>query len=118
MVIHLLIPVNTAIVAVLLPALVALAGTMDVNPAMPPSRWASACRRHSCCRLMRSRLVTYPAGYYRMYDMFKPGALLSVLGGRMTAAILIIAGPPRAHVGHSPKADGRRRRFHGSIPPS
>ena len=24
-------------------------------------------------------LVTYPAGYYRMFDMFKPGCLISVV---------------------------------------
>jgi sodium-dependent dicarboxylate transporter 2/3/5 len=39
-------------------------------------------------------LVTYPAGYYRMYDMFKPGSLLSAFWvAVMTAAILIIAVP-------------------------
>lgn len=93
-VIHLLIPVNTAIVAVLLPALVALAGTMGVNPAMLAIPMGFSVSAAFLLPLDAVPLVTYPAGYYRMYDMFKPGALLSAFWvAVMTAAILIIAVP-------------------------
>lgn len=93
-VIHLLIPVNTAIVAVLLPALVALAGTMGVNPAMLAIPMGFSVSAAFLLPLDAVPLVTYPAGYYQMYDMFKPGALLSAFWvAVMTAAILIIAVP-------------------------
>ena len=93
-VIHLLIPVNTAIVAVLLPALAALAGTMGVNPAVLAIPMGFSVSAAFLLPLDAVPLVTYPAGYYRMYDMFKPGALLSAFWvAVMTAAILIIAVP-------------------------
>ena len=93
-VIHLLIPVNTAIVAVLLPALAALAGTMGVNPAVLAIPMGFSVSAAFLLPLDAVPLVTYPAGYYRMYDMFKPGALLSAFWvAVMTTAILIIAVP-------------------------
>ena len=78
-VIHLLIPVNTAIVAVLLPALAALAGTMGVNPAVLAIPMGFSVSAAFLLPLDAVPLVTYPAGYYRMYDMFKPGCLISVV---------------------------------------
>ena len=78
-VIHLLIPVNTAIVAVLLPALAALAGTMGVNPAVLAIPMGFSVSAAFLLPLDAVPLVTYPAGYYRMFDMFKPGCLISVV---------------------------------------
>ena len=74
MVIHLLIPVNTAIVAVLL-----LAGTMGVNPAVLAIPMGFSVSAAFLLPLDAVPLVTYPAGYYRMFDMFKPGCLISVV---------------------------------------
>jgi sodium-dependent dicarboxylate transporter 2/3/5 len=78
-VIHLLIPVNTAIVAVLLPALVALAGTMGANPAVLAIPMGFSVSAALLLPLDPVPLVTYPAGYYKMFDMFKPGCLISVV---------------------------------------
>ena len=78
-VIHLLIPVNTAIVAVLLPALAALAGTMGVNPAVLAIPMGFSVSAALLLPLDPVPLVTYPAGYYKMFDMFKPGCLISVV---------------------------------------
>ena len=78
-VIHLLIPVNTAIVAVLLPALAALAGTMGVNPAVLAIPMGFSVSAALLLPLDPVPLVTYPAGFYKMFDMFKPGCLISVV---------------------------------------
>ena len=63
-VIHLLIPVNTAIVAVLLPALAALAGTMGVNPAVLAIPMGFSVSAALLLPLDPVPLVTYPAGYW------------------------------------------------------
>ena len=78
-VIHLLIPVNTAIVAVLLPALATLAGTMGVNPAVLAIPMGFSVSAALLLPLDPVPLVTYPSGYYKMFDMFKPGCLISVV---------------------------------------
>lgn len=78
-VIHLLIPVNTAIVAVLLPALAALAGTMGVNPAVLAIPMGFSVSAALLLPLDPVPLVTYPAGFYKMFDMFKPGCFVSVV---------------------------------------
>ena len=59
-VIHLLIPVNTAIVAVLLPALAALAGTMGVNPAVLAIPMGFSVSAAFLLPLDAVPLVTYP----------------------------------------------------------
>ena len=70
---------NTAIVAVLLPALAACRdhGRQPRRPCHTDGLQRG--RRHSWLPLDAVPLVTYPAGYYRMYDMFKPGCLISVV---------------------------------------
>lgn len=76
--IHLLVPVNTALVAVMVPALVVLAQGMGVNPALFVVPMGFSVSAALLLPLDPVPLVTYPAGYYRMGDMAKPGAFISV----------------------------------------
>lgn len=92
--VHLLIPVNTAIVAVLLPALAALAGNMGVNPAVLAIPMGFSVSAAFLLPLDPVPLITFPAGYYKMYDMFKPGVFISVAWvAVMCLAMLAIAAP-------------------------
>ncbi len=92
--VHLIIPVNTAIVAIMLPTLAALASTMQVNPvafAIPMGFSVSAA---FLLPLDVVSLVTFSAGYYRIIDMAKPGIVLSAFWVVvMTLVMMIIASP-------------------------
>lgn len=91
---HLLIPVNTAIVAVLLPALTALAGTMGINPAVLAVPMGFSVSAAFLLPLDAVPLVTYPSGYYRMFDMFKPGRVISVIWVLVMTAVLYVVAMP------------------------
>lgn len=77
--VHLLIPVNTAIVAVLLPALVALSETMGVNAAILAIPMGFSVSAALLLPLDAVSLVSYNSGYYQMKDMFKPGIFVSIV---------------------------------------
>ncbi len=76
--VHLIIPVNTAIVAVMIPALVALAGSMHTNAAMLAIPMAFSVSAALLLPLDPVSLVSYNSGYYKMGDMFKPGIFISI----------------------------------------
>ena len=38
-------------------------------------------------------LITYSKGYYRMFDMFRPGVIISVLWVVLMTAMLMLIGP-------------------------
>lgn len=93
-VVHLLIPVNTAIVAVMLPALVTLATMQGINPSLLAIPMGFSVSASLLLPLGPVPLVTYPAGYYRMFDLFKPGCFISVAWVVvMTSIMLLLAGP-------------------------
>lgn len=92
--IHLLIPVNTAIVAVLLPTLVSFAQIKGINPALLAIPMGFSVSASLLLPLGPVPLVTFPGGYYRMFDLFKPGLLLTLAWVVvMTACMLFIASP-------------------------
>ena len=76
--VHLIIPVNTAIVAVMLPALVALAGTIGTNAAILAIPMGFSVSAALLLTLDTVSLVSYNSGYYKMGDMFKPGIFISI----------------------------------------
>ena len=76
--VHLIIPVNTAIVAVMLPALVALAGTIGTNAAILAIPMGFSVSAALLLPLDPVSLVSYNSGYYKMGDMFKPGIFISI----------------------------------------
>ena len=92
--VHLIVPVNTALVAVMCPALAALSADMGVNAAMLCIPLGFRVSAALLLPLDPVSLVSYDAGYYKMGDMFKPGLLISVFWvAVMTGVMLLIARP-------------------------
>jgi sodium-dependent dicarboxylate transporter 2/3/5 len=92
-VIHLLVPVNPAIVASMIPPIVLLATSTGQNPAL---YGLAVVFTASCAFLLpldAVPLVTYGKGYYRMFDMFLPGAIISVAWVALLTALLLLLGP-------------------------
>ena len=92
-VIHLLVPVNPAIVAAMVPPIVLLATSTGQNPALYglPVVFTASCA--FLLPLDAVPLVTYGKGYYRMFDMMLPGAIISVAWVVMQTALLLLIGP-------------------------
>lgn len=76
--IHLVIPVNTPIVGVILPPVAALAAGLGINPAVLALPLGFSVSAAVLLPLDAVSLVTYQAGYYKMSDMFKPGIIISI----------------------------------------
>lgn len=92
--IHLVIPVNTPIVGVILPPVAAIAAAMGINPALLALPLGFSVSAAVLLPLDSVSLVTYQAGYYRMSDMFRPGLIISVAWVVVTvAAMYLIAAP-------------------------
>jgi len=92
-VIHLVLPINPVIVIVLIPPLAILAEQSGVNPAMYALPVAFTA---SCAFLLpidAVPLLTYGKGYYKMFDMFLPGVVLSVIWVILMTALLALIGP-------------------------
>ena len=92
-VVHLLVPVNPAIVAAMIPPIVLLASSTGQNPALYglPVVFTASCA--FLLPLDAVPLVTYGKGYYRMFDMFLPGAVISVAWVALLTALLLLMGP-------------------------
>ena len=93
-VIHLLIPIAPALIAVLLPAVVALADNMGVSPALLALPMGFSAPASLLLPIETITLVTYPAGYYRMFDMFRPGALIALCWVAVMTALMLLIGRP------------------------
>ena len=92
--VHLIIPVNTAIVAVMLPALVALSGSMGTNAAILAMPMAFSVSAALLLPLDPVSLVSYNSGYYKMKDMFKPGIFISIAWVIIMPIIMLIIARP------------------------
>ena len=92
-VIHLILPVNPAIVAAIIPPLVLLGKATGVNPAIYalPVAFTASCA--FLLPLDAVPLITYSKGYYRILDMFIPGAIISVVWVIVMTALLMLVGP-------------------------
>jgi sodium-dependent dicarboxylate transporter 2/3/5 len=92
-VIHLLVPVNPAIIAAMVPPIALLATSTGQNPALYglPVVFTASCA--FLLPLDAVPLVTYGKGYYRMFDMFVPGAIISVAWVALMTALLLTIGP-------------------------
>lgn len=93
-VIHLLIPIAPALIAVLLPAVVALADNMGVSPALLALPMGFSASASLLLPIETITLVTYPAGYYRMFDMFRPGGLIALCWVAVMTALMLLIGRP------------------------
>jgi sodium-dependent dicarboxylate transporter 2/3/5 len=92
-VIHLLLPVNPVIVAVMIPPIMILGKAAGVNPALYalPVIFTASCA--FLLPLDAVPLVTYSKGYYRMFDMMVPGLVISVFWVILMTTLLMIIGP-------------------------
>lgn len=92
-VIHLVLPINPAIIACFIPPLAMLAQSLDHNPALftLPVAFTASCA--FLLPLDSVPLLTYSKGYYKMFDMFLPGAVISIIWVILMTAILIVVAP-------------------------
>lgn len=92
--IHLIIPVNTPIVGVILPPVVAVAAVLSINPAVLALLIGFSVSAAVLLPLDAASLVTFQAGYYRMTDMFKPGLIISAGWAIITVALMYLIATP------------------------
>lgn len=91
--IHLALPINPVIVTVLIPPLTLLALDSGVNPALYalPVAFTASCS--FLLPIDAVPLLTFAKGYYKMFDMFPPGALISILWVILMTTVLAVVGP-------------------------
>ncbi|HYU80688.1 MAG TPA: DASS family sodium-coupled anion symporter [Vicinamibacterales bacterium] len=91
--IHLVLPVNPVITAVLVPPIVLLAKASGHHPALYglPVVFTASCA--FLLPLDAVTLVTYTHGYYRMPDLFVPGLVISAIWVLAMTGLLVVLGP-------------------------
>jgi sodium-dependent dicarboxylate transporter 2/3/5 len=92
-VIHLLLPINPVINAVMIPPIMVLGTAAGVNPALYalPVIFTASCA--FLLPLDAVPLVTYSKGYYKMFDMLLPGLIVSVIWVVLMTGLLLTIGP-------------------------
>jgi sodium-dependent dicarboxylate transporter 2/3/5 len=92
-VIHLMLPIAPVINAVMIPPIMVLGAAAGVNPVLYalPVVFTASCA--FLLPLDAVPLVTYSKGYYKMFDMVLPGAIISVVWIIVMTAILMLVGP-------------------------
>lgn len=92
-VIHLMLPINPAIIACFIPPLAMLAQSTGHNPALftLPVAFTASCAL--LLPLDSVPLLTYSKGYYKMFDMFLPGAVISGIWVILMTGILLLVAP-------------------------
>jgi sodium-dependent dicarboxylate transporter 2/3/5 len=93
-IIHIPIPINPAIIASIIPPIIALAESTGINPAIYalPVAFTTSCA--FLLPLDAVVLVTYSKGYYRMFDMFVPGLLISIIWIILITILTMTLGSP------------------------
>lgn len=91
--IHLMLPVSPVINAIMIPPIMLLAIEAGVNPALYalPVIFTASCAM--LIPLDPVPLITFSKGYYSMFDMFKPGAIISIAWVIVMTGILMTIGP-------------------------
>jgi sodium-dependent dicarboxylate transporter 2/3/5 len=92
-VIHLLVPVNPAIIAAIVPPMIILGNNLGVNPAIYALPVIFTTSAAFLLPLDAVPLITYSKGYYKMFDMFVPGAIISVAWIVVMTGLLRFLGP-------------------------
>lgn len=92
-VIHLMLPIAPVINAVMIPPLMALATATGQNPALYalPVIFTASCA--FLLPLDAVPLVTYSKGYYKFYDMWKPGLVISIIWVIVMTVAMLTIGP-------------------------
>jgi len=91
--IHLPVPINPAIVGVLIPPIALLALGTGQNPALYalPVAFTASCAM--LLPLDAVAIITYAKGYYRMTDMLLPGAIISVIWVIVMTVLMVWVAP-------------------------
>jgi sodium-dependent dicarboxylate transporter 2/3/5 len=91
--IHLPLPINPAIVGVLIPPIALLASATGQSPALYalPVAFTASCAM--LLPLDAVAVITYSKGYYRMTDMLLPGAIISVAWVILMTALMVWVAP-------------------------
>jgi solute carrier family 13 (sodium-dependent dicarboxylate transporter), member 2/3/5 len=92
-VVHLAIPIAPVINSVLIPPIVLLAVSAGQSPALYalPVAFTASCA--FLLPLDAVPLVTLPCGYYRTFDMFAPGVVISVVWVVWMTVLMMLLGP-------------------------
>jgi sodium-dependent dicarboxylate transporter 2/3/5 len=91
--IHLMLPVNPVIPAVMIAPIMLLASAVGRNPALYalPVVFTASCA--FLLPLDSVPLVTYSKGYYKIFDMFLPGLVLSIAWVIVMSTLVMVIGP-------------------------
>lgn len=91
--IHLPVPINPAIVGVLIPPIALLAIATGQNPALYtlPVAFTASCAM--LLPLDAVAIITYAKGYYRMTDMLVPGVIISAVWVVVMTAVMVWVAP-------------------------
>lgn len=91
--IHLPVPINPAIVGVLIPPIALLATSSGQNPAMYtlPVVFTASCAM--LLPLDAVTVITYSKGYYRMTDMLLPGMIISAIWVILMTVLMVWVAP-------------------------
>ena len=92
-VIHLMLPIAPVINAVMIPPIMLLATQAGQNPALYalPVIFTASCA--FLIPMDAVPLITYSKGYYKMFDMFLPGAVISILWVILMTGVMIVVAP-------------------------
>ena len=92
-VIHLMLPVSPVINAVMIPPIMLLAADAGLNPTLYalPVVFTASCAM--LIPLDPVPMLTFSKGYYRMFDMLRPGAFISLVWIVVMTAMLMLVGP-------------------------
>ncbi len=90
--IHLLIPSGPGIIAVLLPVLASLAGSMNIDPTLLIISMGFSTAAAVLLPLDPIVLLTYQAGYYRMVEMLKPGIFIAICWVGAVCGLILLLG--------------------------
>jgi sodium-dependent dicarboxylate transporter 2/3/5 len=92
-VLHLMVPINPVINAVMIPPIMMLGTAAGVNPALYALPVIFTASSAFLLPLDAVPLVTYSQGYYKMLDMFMPGLVISVMWVVLMTALMMAMGP-------------------------
>ena len=90
--IHLIVPVNSALVSIIIPIVVVLSASVGVNAAFLalPVAFLVSC---SCLLPLDAvPLVGFWTGYYKMHEMFKPGLFISLAWVAVVLVVMLTLG--------------------------
>ena len=92
-VIHLAVPINPAIITAIVPPMIIFGKTLGVNPAIYALPVIFSTSAAFLLPLDAVPLITYSKGYFKMFDMFVPGLIISIAWILVMTGLLRVLGP-------------------------